>query len=72
MYNIFMITDDRSVRDSERKAAIRHFDTDQVIYVHVLIKVGGGGGERNSSMQWYSQTRGLEVPGLRTLLVCTC
>ena len=28
-----MATDDRSVRDSERKAAIRHFDTDQVSFV---------------------------------------
>ena len=25
-----LTTDDHSVRDSERKAAIRHFDTDQV------------------------------------------
>lgn len=36
-------TDDCSVRDSERKAAIRHFDTDQVIFVQDLIKIGEGG-----------------------------
>ena len=28
-----MTIDDRSVRDSERKAAICHFDTDQVSFV---------------------------------------